>query len=99
MIFSFDTFSRVVREGFDAYQWRGPYRINPYGRDPRNGAWSFGALQAKKGFSRKQAWENFLEQERRPQSSPLLDELPYEEPVRIEEDEPSLIPSQSRKYF
>jgi hypothetical protein len=101
LIFDFKTFKRVVLEGFEAYQQKGPYRVNPYGRDPRNGAWSFGALQAKRGFSRNQAWANFVEQESRPQVTPLLDEQPYSEPVAIEEDTPppELIPTKSRHYF
>lgn len=57
------TFRRVIDEGYTAYLLKGPHRLCPYGSDQRNGAWCFGAAQAKKGYSRKQAWQNFKRQE------------------------------------
>lgn len=58
-----EVFKRVIDEGYTAFQMSGPHRQCPYGSDQRNGVWCFGAAQAQKGFSRKQAWQNFKRQE------------------------------------
>lgn len=62
--FSPEIFKRVLNEGYEAYLTKGPNRQCPYGSDQRNGCWSFGANQARKGYSRAQAWQNFKTQER-----------------------------------
>jgi hypothetical protein len=55
MRFGWQTYRRVLREGFDAYKTSGPFAHCPYGSDERNGIWVFGKQKAKQGTSFAQA--------------------------------------------
>jgi len=51
MRFSWNTYRRVLQEGFDSWKTAGPSASCPYGADERNGIWVFGKQKAKQGFS------------------------------------------------
>ncbi len=51
MRFCWQTYRRVLQEGFDAYQRYGSLAPCPYGADERNGVWVYGKQKAKQGFS------------------------------------------------
>ena len=51
MRFGWNTYKRVLQEGFDAYKMAGPFATCPYGADERNGIWVFGKQKAKQGLS------------------------------------------------
>ena len=51
MRFCWQTYRRVLQEGFDAYQHYGSFAPCPYGADERNGVWVFGKQKAKQGLS------------------------------------------------
>ncbi len=63
MRFSWPTYRRVLREGFDAWKMRGPGAVCPYGSDERNGIWVFGKQKAKAGLSFAQACRSFRRME------------------------------------
>ena len=51
MRFGWETYRRVLQEGFDAYKAAGPFAQCPYGADERNGIWVFAKQKAKQGLS------------------------------------------------
>lgn len=59
MRFCWQTYRRVLREGFDAYQHYGSFAPCPYGADERNGVWVFGKQKAKQGLSFDQTCRAF----------------------------------------
>lgn len=63
MRFGWNTYRRVLQEGFDAFKMRGPFAHCPYGSDERNGIWVFAKQQAKKGCSFDRTVKNFKRQE------------------------------------
>ena len=63
MRYSWNTYRRVLREGFDAYKTAGPFAPCPYGADERNGIWVFGKQKAKQGLSFTQTCRAFRKME------------------------------------
>ena len=63
MRFGWQTYRRVLREGFDAYKMAGFFAKCPYGADERNGIWIFGKQKAKQGFSFSQTCRTFRRME------------------------------------
>ena len=63
MRFCWETYRRVLQEGFDAYKLMGPFVPCPYGADERNGIWVFGKQQAKAGLSFHQTCRAFRRME------------------------------------
>lgn len=63
MRFGWATYRRVLQEGFDAHQSRGPFAACPYGSDERNGIWVFGKQRAKQGLSFRQTCRAFRKME------------------------------------
>jgi hypothetical protein len=59
MRFGWQTYRRVLQEGFDAYKSAGPLARCPYGSDERNGIWVFGKQKAKQGLSFSQTCRAF----------------------------------------
>jgi hypothetical protein len=57
--FGWQTYKRVLQEGFDAYQMAGSFARCPYGADERNGIWVFGKQKAKQGMSFRQTCVTF----------------------------------------
>ena len=64
MRFSWQTYRRVLQEGFDAYKRAGSLAPCPYGADERNGIWVFGKQRAKQGMSFSETCRVFRKQER-----------------------------------
>lgn len=50
MRFGWETYRRVLQEGFDAYKLAGPFAHCPYGADERNGIWVFGEAEVETGI-------------------------------------------------
>ena len=63
MRFNWETYRRVLQEGFDAYQSAGPLARCPYGADERNGIWVFGKQKARQGLSFRQTCRSFKQLE------------------------------------
>jgi len=63
MRFGWQTYRRVLQEGFDAYQTAGPFAGCPYGADERNGIWVFAKQKAKQGLSFAQTCRAFRQME------------------------------------
>lgn len=63
MRFCWQTYRRVLQEGFDAYQHYGSFAPCPYGADERNGVWVFGKQKAKQGLSFSQTCRAFRRME------------------------------------
>ena len=63
MRFGWETYRRVLQEGFDAYKLAGPLAQCPYGSDERNGIWVFGKQKAKLGLSFSQTCGAFKRME------------------------------------
>jgi len=63
MRFCWQTYRRVLQEGFDAYQHYGAFAPCPYGADERNGIWVFGKQKAKQGLSFSQTCQAFRRME------------------------------------
>lgn len=63
MRFGWHTYRRVLQEGYDAFQMRGPFAQCPYSSDERNGIWVFAKQKAKKGLSFSQTVKAFKQQE------------------------------------
>lgn len=63
MRFCWQTYRRVLQEGFDAYQHYGSFSPCPYGADERNGVWVFGKQKAKQGLSFDQTCRAFRRME------------------------------------
>lgn len=63
MRFGWQTYRRVLQEGFDAYKLAGPFARCPYGSDERNGIWVFGKQKAKQGLSFAQTCAAFKRME------------------------------------
>ena len=63
MRFGWETYKRVLQEGFDAYKCAGPLAQCPYGSDERNGVWVFGKQKAKLGLSFSQTCGAFRKME------------------------------------
>jgi hypothetical protein len=61
--FGWQTYRRVLLEGFDAYKTSGPFAHCPYGSDERNGIWVFGKQKAKQGLSFSQTCGAFKKME------------------------------------
>jgi len=61
--FGWQTYRRVLQEGFDAYKVAGPFAHCPYGSDERNGIWVFGKQKAKAGLSFAQTCRAFRKME------------------------------------
>lgn len=59
MRFGWQTYRRVLQEGFDAYKTAGPFALCPYGSDERNGIWVFAKQKAKQGLSFAQTCRAF----------------------------------------
>lgn len=59
MRFCWQTYRRVLQEGFDAYKSAGPFARCPYGSDERNGIWVYGKQKAKQGLSFAQTCRAF----------------------------------------
>lgn len=63
MRYGWQTYRRVLQEGFDAYKHAGPFAPCPYGSDERNGIWVFGKQKAKAGLSFSQTCKAFKKME------------------------------------
>ena len=63
MRFCWQTYRRVLQEGFDAYKIYGSLAYCPYGSDERNGIWVFGKQKAKQGLSFAQTCRAFKKME------------------------------------
>jgi|HubBroStandDraft_2_1064218.scaffolds.fasta_scaffold1049852_2 hypothetical protein len=63
MRFGWNTYRRVLQEGFDAYKSAGPLARCPYGADERNGIWVFAKQKAKQGLSFSQTCSAFRRME------------------------------------
>ena len=63
MRFGWPTYRRVLQEGFDAWQTRGPSAVCPYGSDERTGIWVYGKQKARAGLSFPQACRAFRKME------------------------------------
>ncbi|HEX2667514.1 MAG TPA: hypothetical protein VHP13_03985 [Gammaproteobacteria bacterium] len=63
MRFGWQTYRRVLQEGFDAYKLAGPLAQCPYGSDERNGIWVFAKQKAKQGLSFTQTCRAFRQME------------------------------------
>ena len=59
MRFCWQTYRRVLQEGFDAYRRYGSLAPCPYGADERNGVWVYGKQKAKQGLSFAQTCRAF----------------------------------------